>query len=256
MSDATMTTSGQVSAPGRFHLNMAFACLAVAMLGFIPTYWAPVAQGRFTAPPIVHVHAALFFSWTILFVIQSWLVASRRTVAHRELGLLGISLATAMVFSVFVTTSVMINLHATHGFEAEALSFAWLQMGGMLVFGSLFALAIRNIRTPDVHRRLMLLATIALLDAPIARVVLPLIAPPMPPGFLPPPPVGAILIPSLIADLLLAVAMAHDWRTRGKPHQVYLVGGAILLLFQVTRPLIGATDTWHAIAHAIAHLGG
>jgi hypothetical protein len=235
---------------------MAFACMAVAMLGFIPTYWAPVVQGRFTAPPIVHIHAALFFGWTILFVAQSWLVANRRTGSHRELGLLGISLATAMVFSVFAAASAMINLRTANGFETEALSFAWLQLGGMIVFGSVFTLAIWNIRKPDVHRRLMLLATISLLDAPLARVVLPLIAPPMPPGFPPPPPVGAIMIPSLVADILLVIAMAYDWRTRGQPHKVYVIGGTLLLLFQMTRPIIAATDAWHSVARAIAHLGG
>jgi hypothetical protein len=226
------------------------------MLSFIPTYWAPVVQGRFTAPPIVHIHAALFFSWTILFVVQSWLVANRRTGAHRELGLLGISLATAMVFSVIATAGAMINLRAANGFESEALSFAWLQVGGMIVFGSCFALAIWNIRKPDVHRRLMLLATISLLDAPLARVVLPLIAPPLPPGFPPPPPVAAVMIPSLVADILLAIAIAYDWRTRGKPHQVYVIGGVLLLIFQMTRPLIASSDAWHGLAHAIAHLGG
>jgi hypothetical protein len=50
--------------------------------------------------------------------------------------------------------------------------------------------------------------------------------------------------------------MVYDWRTRGRPHPVYLIGGAVLLAYQVTRPLIGASPIWQSIAAAIGGLGG
>ena len=36
---------------------MACVCALVAFAGFTPTYWAPVATGRFTGPSILHLHA-------------------------------------------------------------------------------------------------------------------------------------------------------------------------------------------------------
>lgn len=66
----------------------------------------------------------------------------------------------------------MVHLRTAAGHGSEALSFTWVQVGGMLFFGGAFAAAIANVRTPEVHKRLMLLATISLLDAPIARWVL------------------------------------------------------------------------------------
>ena len=39
-----------------FYVYMALACVAVAFLGFAPTYWVPMAKGTFRANPIVHIH--------------------------------------------------------------------------------------------------------------------------------------------------------------------------------------------------------
>jgi hypothetical protein len=59
-----------------------------------------------------------------------------------------------------------------------------------------------------------------------------------------------------VADLLLVVAIVHDWRTRGRPHPVYVFGGVALLAVQLTTPLIGDTDAWRGIAAWIGAWGG
>ena len=60
---------------------MALACMATAFLGFAPTYWMPLAHRSFSASAVIHIHGLLFFSWTLYFVFQSWLVASGQTIA-------------------------------------------------------------------------------------------------------------------------------------------------------------------------------
>ena len=169
-------------------------------------------------------------------------------------GLAGIALATAMVFSVFVAAGAMVHLRTAAGFREEALAFTWIQVGGMLFFATTVATAIANVRTPEVHKRLMLLATISLLDAPIARLVIGFTGAFPAPGA--PPTVAQIFPASLIADLLLLTAIAFDWRARGRPHPVYLIGGAALLVFQASRTMISDTAAWHAIAAWIAGLAG
>jgi hypothetical protein len=238
----------------KFYAVMAFAALAVAILGFVPTYFMPLAGGTFAAPAIVHIHAAFFFGWTLFFCLQTWLVYAGRTPSHREWGMAGIALATAMVFSVFIAAGAMVHLRTAAGYGPEALAFTWVQVGGMLFFGGAVAVAIANVRTPEVHKRLMLLATLSLLDAPIARWVLGFT------GAIPatgaPPAVSQIFAASLIADLMLLAAIAFDWRTRGRPHQVYLIGGAALIVFQATRTMVSETAAWQAIASWIAGLAG
>ena len=49
---------------GSFYTWMATACVAVAFLGFIPTYFQPLAAGAFKANPVVHLHGLVFFAWT------------------------------------------------------------------------------------------------------------------------------------------------------------------------------------------------
>ena len=45
------------------------------------------------------MHGILFFAWTVLLAVQARLVERGRVDAHRALGLAGVSLATAMLFT-------------------------------------------------------------------------------------------------------------------------------------------------------------
>src|SRR5712664_319945 len=91
-----------------FYFYMALACIAVAFLGFAPTYWLPLASGSFSSTPVVHFHGLLFFAWTLYFAFQTWLAASGRTARHRMLGMIGVSLATMMtIFGFFAAVNAM-----------------------------------------------------------------------------------------------------------------------------------------------------
>ena len=84
------------ASPARyFYLHMALACAATAFLGFAPTYFVPLANRTLSASPVIHFHGLLFFTWSLYFVIQTWLAASGRMVNHRALGIAGVSLATS-----------------------------------------------------------------------------------------------------------------------------------------------------------------
>ena len=74
------------------YVYVAYACALIAFAGFIPTYWAPVATGSFTGPPLLHLHGLLFSAWMVFFIVQTRLVDTGRVERHRVLGLLGISL--------------------------------------------------------------------------------------------------------------------------------------------------------------------
>ena len=257
MTDAAIPGSAAKVSARWFYAWMGLTTVAIAVIGFMPTYFLPLVQGQFQAPPIIHIHGMIFFGWTVLFASQTWLVASGKTSAHRTWGMLGVAWATAMVFIVFATVAVRINILSAAGYRNEALAFSWVQIGGILLFATIIVLAIVNVKKPEVHKRLMLLGTVALLDAPIARWFLVFLAPPTPPGQIaPPPPLFITIPPALVADLLIIVAMVYDWRTRGRPHPVYLIGGAALLAYQLTRPLIGDTAIWQSIAAGLGGLGG
>ena len=237
---------GAIASPAHyFYFKMALACMAVAFLGFAPTYWLPLSRGSFSGAPVVHFHGLLFFTWTFYFAFQSWLPVSGRTASHRSLGIAGVSLATTMViFGVLVAIEAM-KRSALIGQPDEGIAFSIVPLSGIAFFGIVFALAIAAVRRPETHKRLMLLAAISLLDAAVARWFLTFLAPPGPLG---PPPVPVTILPALVAYLLLVVAIVHDWRRLGRPHPVYVYGGLALVAVKFLNWPVSMTPAWHAFA--------
>lgn len=232
-----------------FYVWAAATCVAVAFLGFTPTYFSPLLRGAFTAHPIVHIHGLVFFSWTLFFTYQSWLVASGRPTRHREVGLIGISLATAMSFLGLLVAISSANRAAAAGQIEAAKDFMIVPVTGIATFAILFACAIYYLRKIEIHKRLMLIATASILDAAVARWFLTFLAPPLPPGVtVAVPPVGVALPPAFIVDLIIVAGMVYDWRTRGKPHPVYFIAGGAVLVQQILRLPLSTTPAWDGIA--------
>jgi hypothetical protein len=213
-----------------FYFYMALSCAAVAFLGFAPTYFMPLAKGSFSATPVIHAHGIIFFAWSLFFVFQSWLAASGRVMRHRSVGMIGISLATAMTIFGFLVGVGAMKRSAAIGQIDEGIAFSIVPFSGILFFAVVFAWALVAVRQPEMHKRLMLLAGISILDAAVARWFLTFLAPPGPAG---PPPVIVTIPPAFMACLLLVAAMIFDWRTRGRPHQVYVIGGLALVAVKI-----------------------
>jgi hypothetical protein len=227
-----------------FYFSMALACMAVAFLGFAPTYWVPLAERKFSAPPVVHFHGMLFFTWTVYFVFQTWLAASGQTARHRSVGLIGVSLATAMTIAGFLVAVAFMRMMAAMGQTDVGLALSVVPFTGILFFAVVFVLAIVNIRYPELHKRLMLLASISILDAAVARWFF----------LVGPPSLLITILAAFVAYLLLVVAIVFDWRTRGRPHPVYVYGGLALIMVKVLNWPISATPAWHAFAGRILAL--
>jgi hypothetical protein len=252
--NATVAIAPDVRAESRnFYVWMAGAFLLIAFGGFTPTYWAKIASGTFHAEPIIHVHGILLFTWTCFFFVQTVLVASGRILDHRAWGLAGISLFSIMMFSILVGEATVLKRSEALGLGDAARRFAAVTLCAWPLMAAIFTLAIVNIRKPDVHKRLMVLLMVGTMTPAIARVFITFFAPP---GVAGPPPPFVSIPPGLVADLLLVVAMVHDWRTRGRPHPVYVYGGLALIAVQVGAVALSATPAWVHIARAFQSLAG
>ena len=263
MSDAAVMTRATAHATPQFYVWMSGICLAIAVLGFMPSYFVPLARGHFSGEPVVHIHGMILFAWVLLFFTQSLLVARGRVMAHRSWGMLGVSIATAMVFIIVTLVSLRISQASAPGqppgtaFAVRA--FEWPIISELLFFVPVFTWAIVTVRKPQTHKRLLLLATVSMLGAPIGRWFILLLAPPrgpVIPGQVSVPPVGVLIPPALVGDLLIVAAIIYDWRTRGRPHPAYLIGGAIMVLMQVTAVPVAESGAWQVVAAAIGHLAG
>lgn len=245
--------------PANFYVWMGLVCVVIAFGGFAPTYWLQLAPGTFAGPPLLHLHALVFSAWPVLFVTQAWLAARGRLGHHRAWGGFAIALATAMVLVGIATAVVAMEGRLDAGYGDRARAFLIVPLSAIGAFAVLFVAAIACVRHTEWHRRLLLLATIAVLKPAVARVFLLLHAaggPGVRPGLGPPLPVINSVVVGLVVDLLVVVAIAWDWRTRGRPHPAYLYGGAFLLLNEALRVPIAGTSAWLQFAESLRHFSG
>lgn len=226
----------------RFYFHMSLVCLGVAVLGFAPTYWMPMARGALQVSPITHVHALFAYAWVLLFVLQASLASSGRITRHRELGVAGVAIATALCFSGTATAINSIKRMELLGLGETARAFSIVSISGVVFFAALFIIALLNVHRPDVHRRLMLVNTAGLLQAAVGRWFVLFLAPDR--ATAGPPPVLVTVMPGLVVNLIIVAAMIHDRRTRGRVHPAYWVAGGALLAVQLLRVPLSATTAW------------
>jgi hypothetical protein len=259
MNDTAMGVLPLRDATRHFYVWMAAACALLAFVGFAPSFWLQLAPGTFVGSPLLYLHGALFTAWPLYFLMQTTLVASGRVYRHRLWGLLGVSLATAMVFVGFAVANAVLAKRLAAGYGDAARAFQIVSTSMIALFGALIAAAIAYVSRPEVHKRLMLLATISILPPAIARLFFALtvgIGPGLRPGLGPPRTVDSVMVSALIADALILVAMLYDLRTRGRIHPTYIIGGAIILVMQLLRSPLSTTQEWYAIADFLARFGG
>jgi hypothetical protein len=230
----TTQTAVAPSYDRRFFMIMAMVIALVVFVGFAPTYYLRAFYHADPLPSLFRVHGLVFSAWIVLFVVQTALVSARRTDIHRRLGVLGAALALVMLVMGYLVAIAA----ARRGFSAAGLPpplvFLAVPFFDLVAFATLVGSALYLRQTPAAHKRLMLLATIAVLTAAIAR--LPYVLPLGPLAFF-----G-------LTDLLIFAAMAYDRWTRGRVHPALLWGGLFLIASQPLRMAIGGTGTWLAFA--------
>ena len=149
-----------------FFLSLVVAVVVVA--GFSRT----VDHGLFHAAPprpvLLWLHGAAFTGWVVFFILQSSLVRIRKVSVHRILGWFGAALGALMVVLGFVISVVMGRFDALQLKQPDP-AFLSIPFFDMFAFGTLVALAILWRGKPELHRRLLLLATCSLLDAGFGR---------------------------------------------------------------------------------------
>lgn len=245
---ATIAVPAQRPAVSKFYVTMAAIFVAIAFGGFFGTYWLQVARGTFNGSPLLHVHGLLFSLWTLFFFSQATLMANRKVRQHRAWGLFGISLATAMLFMGLAVAIEGMRNRIEAGYGEAARAFVITPVSAVVLFAALVAAAIANLRRPEWHKRFMLVATASILQAPIARFFFLAATgggPGVRPGLGPPPPIERGITAGLLVASLVAAAMVHDWRSRGRVHPAYWWGFGALMTVQLSRPLIGHTGAWY-----------
>ena len=149
-----------------FALMVALIWLGILM-GFVPEILHRAATHQPAFPTIVHIHAVVFVTFLCVLTAQVLLVRVGRTDIHRKLGIVGAGLYGVMIV-LGLAVSVIIDriLFATP--QADP-SFISIQLADILSFAVLGGAALALRKTPQAHKRLMIIAVICIADAGFSR---------------------------------------------------------------------------------------
>jgi len=232
---SSLAPSAEARRERRFFAGLAVAFALTVLAGFSRSYYFNGFAGeRFELSPLLKWHGAVYTAWMLLLVVQTLLVAARRTDLHRRLGVAGAVLAAVMIT---LGTAVAITRTAS-GAIADAgvppLVFLAVPLFGMVVFAVLVGAALVLRRRSAFHKRLMMLATLELVTAAVSR--LPFVEDWGPVGFF-----G-------VTDLFIVAIGAYDFVTLRRIHPSTLWGGLALAASQPLRLAIGGSPPWLAFA--------
>jgi hypothetical protein len=228
-----------MTARRNFYLYMSLAFGLVVLGGFAPTYFL---RSLSDLPPLSvrgHIHGAVFTAWVVLLIAQATLVQAGRRDLHRRLGIAGAGLAVLMIaVGAAAAIGVAARFEST-GFRPLGMAptaFLGAQLLELLQFAVLIGLAIRFRRQFDVHKRLMLLATITILPSAVARFHLEKHGIDFP------------HMATLLTYTLIGVAAAYDFVRTRRVHAAYLWGGPAMIAWMFLRDAIGQSAAWQPIA--------
>lgn len=232
---SAVSSRPEPAAERRFFSIYAIALLATVLIGFAQTYYLRPILPAGTRPlrpltPLIHLHGILFTGWLLLLVAQTRLVAARRVDLHRRLGVAGACIAGAMLV-VGVLTALQAAARGTAPLGLDPLRFMVVPLAAVALFAALIGAALIARRDPQSHKRLIVLANVALLPPALARWLIFHFG-------LGPPVVFAL------ASLYLVPLVVWDLKHWKRLHPVTLWGGLLVLLSGPGRFALGRTDLW------------
>ncbi|MBK8148317.1 MAG: hypothetical protein IPN69_22120 [Acidobacteria bacterium] len=210
----------------------------IVLIGFSRTYYL---KQFFPAPPIpstlVHIHGLAMTLWIVLFVVQTWMIRTKRVALHMKLGWFGAALAAVIVVSGFLTgvAAAKFGSNATPpGFPP--LGFLVVPFFDVVLFSLFFGGAVYFRKRPAEHKRLILLTALNFLPPAIGRFPFEFVLSAGPLVFL-----G---VPTLLA---IAFLIYDRWRI-GSFNKVYLAGAILLIVSYPARLALSGTELWMTFA--------
>jgi hypothetical protein len=222
-----------------YYITSVIYMTVMVIIGFWPSYFGQLF-GDFPARNwIIHLHAAIFTGWLLLLMVQVSLVAAGNTKFHRKLGIAGGAYG-VLILALGIGAAFVLpveNIESGVWSIDEAASFLILPLGDMLIFSGFFGAALYYRRRSEIHKRLMLAASVMLVFPAVARMF------------------GGENIPGLILFWLLPIlaGVIMDGLIHRKVHPAFLVGLGVLLL-SIGRVAVWETEAWLHFARALLGL--
>ena len=223
------------AARGPFYVVASLLIVAVVLAGFGPSF-IQIATGSQPRPWIAHVHAGIYLGWLVLLVSQAVLAARGKIAAHRAVGKFGIGYGALVWVVGLIVSFALPAMHVRAGeWDLDrAVTFLTIPLGDMVLFGGFFAAAIAYRSRPDIHKRLILLACVAIMFAGAFRLSY----------------VANLPVQLSVWYSPVVAGMLYDRYKLGRVHPVYWIGVVVMAIALLRIPF-GETALWHGIGSAL-----
>jgi hypothetical protein len=198
----------------RFFISYAVTFLIISLIAFgEKLIFDPIfGESKLSAEKIFH--GTLFFSWYLLFLVQSLLISNHNVKYHKYLGYAGILLLAAVLIDGAFMSIDYANAYSPTENIGDLIvraSGVWANIHVLLATLFLAVLAVMYRRHPQLHKRFMLLVAISMMTGPIARIasfgIIPLHE-------------GAVVFIGLLT--LLLIPIIYDYTNHKKVHPIYI----------------------------------
>jgi hypothetical protein len=243
MSEIAVRVRPVVGVRNGFFFAAHCALLAVVLVGFGRTFYLRAFFDIGPLPAQLYVHGAILTVWFSFAVAQAWLIRSQQLRWHRRVGYAAATYAAAVVISGMIVNS---HLAATLTSPADAENIiVWGNYLTLLMFAVFVGLGVLLRKRAEAHKRLMLLASVAIVGPALGRFPLwPIFA-----GGLDAArnyAIGGLL-------LLLTSLIVYDILTRRRPHPATWMGALAIVVSLAVSVALGVTGIGFDILQRVFH---
>jgi hypothetical protein len=219
-----------------FFVGMACLFPLIVMAGFVPEYLAMTAPGH-KVNFVLNVHGAIMGSWLFVFLSQTVLAAKGNFTFHRKLGLISVLVGILVLLNLVFSSIYAKILYSSPLEDVMTWEMFLLQSYIITLFALLFTWGILARKHAARHKRLLLMATVILLQAAVDRI-----------SFLP-----GLYATSynqfIYLDALFIPLFIYDFLTVKRIHKITIIGLACIVSLQFAVPMAWHTAAWDRFSY-------
>lgn len=237
------TVARTIKAERLFHVIAGSIMLIATAIGFrmFIAHGKPL-DGEITRQivPLVVIHGLAMFSWIVLFLVQSIFILNGNRRLHMRIGMAGAVLA-GVIVALGSATAVLSTHFNPESYQifGGARFFLATMLGEMLAFGTFAGIAIVYRRRPEIHRPMMLLASLMIISGSLGRC-------PYIENFAIKPPLF-VLGPAVVLGALFFVL---QWAMTRVPSRWYALGLSGFVIASFLFVAVGHSALWNQMVAA------